>query len=360
MPAQTKPASDNWEKASDSRKRFKILLWGPPGCFKTRTLLRLGHKEDGEPALAVVDPEYGTDHYAEEFNFRRKQILDPDEIYTEIDKLVRTPGEIRALGLDSFSIYYESLVSKFADLFLKRESGGKGHKIEYYTLQPRDYQPINREAYKLVRLLLKCDLHIIATCQTKDKWEDMRVVGTTYDGPKKMAHYFDTIIEISEKTDTTGKPTGFLGTVKKDRSRKIKIGTEIPWNDDKEVYDVLVKAFGQDLSTGGRAKSFGEHVEEQAKKADEEKAAEPETKPEKPKEKPRPEERKEPFDEQKRKEYLNRVIALKKELRIVDRAKWDELLDPFKVRTAKELSEDGLIKFIAILESMRPSSAQGT
>ena len=359
MAATVKAASESWEKASDSRKRFKILLWGPPGCFKTRTMLRLGHR-DGEPALAVVDPEYGTDHYADEFNFRRKQILDPDEIYTEVDKLVRNPGGIISLGLDSFSIYYESLVSKFADYFLKRETGGKGHKVEYYTLQPRDYQPINREAYKLVRLLLKCDLHIIATCQTKDKWEDMRVVGTTYDGPKKMAYYFDTIIEISEKTDATGRPTGYVGIVKKDRSRKIKIGAEIPWNDDKEIYDALVAAFGQDLSKGAKAKSFGDHVKETVEAAQEEKQEEspfkePETVQEENAEEPKDENRGEPSEGPNRAQLLDKVIELKKDLRIVDRKVWDDLLKPFKVKTAKDLTVRDLGKFIEVLEAMRPS-----
>ena len=67
-------------------------------------MLRLANRPEGEPALAVIDPEYGTDHYGEEFNFRRKQILDTDEIYTEVDKLVRRPGEVITLGIDSFSI----------------------------------------------------------------------------------------------------------------------------------------------------------------------------------------------------------------------------------------------------------------
>jgi hypothetical protein len=373
MAVQKKSSSENWEKASDSRRRFKILFWGPPGSYKTREMLRLANKKDGEPALAVVDPEYGTDHYADEFNFRRKQINDPDMIYDEVDKLVRNPGDIITLGFDSFSVYYEALVSKFADLFLKREVSSKGHKGEYYTLQPRDYQPINREAYKLVRLLLKADLNIIAICQTKEKWEDMKVVGTTFDGPKRMAHYFDTIIEVSEKLDATGRVVGFVGTIKKDRSRKIKVGTQIPWDDDETIYKELVKAFGRDLSQGDAAKPFGSKEQPVTeKKPTEEKPTEEKPSEEMPAEETPPleeskkgakeeeakEKSKPPTTDENKAEYFDKIIALKQELKIIDRSVWDDLLKPYKVPSARELDIDGLKAFIEKLESMRPSSAQ--
>lgn len=58
-------------QAKKARKRKKIMLWGPPGCHKTRTMLRLGHVEDEDnPKLAVMDVEFGTDWFREEFNFK--------------------------------------------------------------------------------------------------------------------------------------------------------------------------------------------------------------------------------------------------------------------------------------------------
>ena len=68
-----------WKVAKKNNKRFKILLIGDTGTFKTRTSLRLANRTDGESALAVVDTESGTDHYADEFNFLVLKSPDPEE-----------------------------------------------------------------------------------------------------------------------------------------------------------------------------------------------------------------------------------------------------------------------------------------
>jgi len=358
-----------WEKPTSQRKRFKILLWGPPGCFKTRTILRLGHKDGGaDPVMAIADLEFGTDHYAEEFNFLRSQTIDPDEILNNVKSLVKSPGPIRVIGFDGFSIYYEALVNKYAELFLKREIRSAGHKGEYYTLQPRDYQPINRDAYELVRLLLKCDMHVLASCQSKDKWgADMKVIGKMPDGPKRIPHYFDTVIEIAEgKKEGTWK--AFIRG--KDRSGHFQPGEEIPWESDEKAAAYLVEKFGQDLVTSPEAEPFKE-VKTSSKKAKPKTKGTNEKEPsiEKVKDgvstaqvqKPSlAEPKKEAISEQKLdpQNLLMDVVKLKKELKITDKKVWDALLVPFDVATAKDMSTDQLTSFIGELQSMRPTQAQ--
>ena len=354
-----------WEKPVPRRKRFKILFWGPPGCFKTRTILRLGHKNDGsDPVLAMADLEFGTDHYAEEFNFLRNQTIDPDEIMANVKSLVKTPGPIRVIGFDGFSIYYEALVNKYAELFLKREIRSVGHKGEYYTLQPRDYQPINRDAYELVRILLQCDMHVLASCQSKDKWgADMKVTGKMPDGPKRIPHYFDTVIEISE-----GKKEGIWKAFVrgKDRSGHFKPGEEIPWESDTQAADYLVKKFGQDLVTSPKSEPFKE-TKVKAKAKAKTKSAKPNE--EKNAEKiatPSPTtitrtEKKNAAEEAARSDsetLLMNIVKLKKELRINDKKEWDKLLVPFHVPTARALSGEQLHSLIGTLEAMRPTETQ--
>lgn len=111
-----------WKKAEPAQKRFKILLIGQHGTYKTRTMLRLADR-NGEPALAVADTESGTDHYSDEFNFLRIQSSDADEIKSAIEGILKDPGDITCLGIDSISVYCEAVTAKYADLFLKREIG---------------------------------------------------------------------------------------------------------------------------------------------------------------------------------------------------------------------------------------------
>ena len=76
-----------WPIAEPKDKKFKFFFSGPPGSYKTRLALRLadnGNRKD--PATGIIDTEFGTDHYAGEFAFRRLQENDPDLIEEEILK----------------------------------------------------------------------------------------------------------------------------------------------------------------------------------------------------------------------------------------------------------------------------------
>lgn len=363
-----------FKKALPRSKKFKLFLYGPPGGFKTRTMLRLANVPDGDPeALAIVDTEFGSDHYADEFNFLRLQTNDPDEIFNATKRLLKSPGKIKTLGFDSFSVYYASLMAKYVDLYLKREISSKGHKKEYYVLQPRDYQPINREAEKFIRMLLSCDLNVIVTCQSKEQWGDnMKVIGSTFDGFKRLPYYFDTSIEVEENKRYK---SGFSGTVKlKDRTNKLKVGEKIPWENDQAIYDYLVKSFGQDFSTGPDTVGYQDdevkiHPVEKAVSSKEDTN---QTAPIFPpfslifppgtehKSEPKQEELKSKSDFKKQindseepvhMEQLKNIVKLKSELKIHSKKEWAELLkmEPFNVNSAKEFTIDMANEFIRML-----------
>ncbi len=121
-----------WDVAQPRNKKFKYFLSGPPGCYKTRLALRLGDNGNREnPATGVIDTEFGTDHYAGEFAYRLKQNNDPDTILKEVKKLVKNPGDIKTLIIDSFSVYYDALMEKWVDLFALREKNSAGNKGDY-------------------------------------------------------------------------------------------------------------------------------------------------------------------------------------------------------------------------------------
>lgn len=296
-----------WEKATPRKKRFKVLLWGPPGCFKTRTILRLGNKEEGDPVLAMADLEFGSDHYGGEFNFLRSQSVDPDEIMKNVKSIAEKPEGIKIIGFDGFSIYYEAVTVKWADLFKKREITSSGQRGEYYNIQPRDYVHINREVHGLVKIMLKSDLHVLATCQSKDQWGDnMKVIGKTFDGPKRIPFYFDTVIEIQEASNAAKKKGKVWEAYVrgKDRSGVFAPNTEIPWENDKVAAEFLISKWG-DLTQGSDAEPVVEERKEEKKEEKKEQQAEAKPTEEK-------EESREPGNESSKTEFTDDEIrALK-------------------------------------------------
>lgn len=252
----------NWPVAQERKKKFKLFLSGPPGCFKTRTSLRLASDGNfGDPAVAVIDTEFGTDHYGGEFAFRVPPIdpwdLDADKIHNLVDEITRKPGNVKTLIFDSFSVYYDMLLEKWIDLFLLREITSAGHKKEYYVLQPRDYNQVNRDASRLVRRLLKCDLNIICICQIKNEYEfqsgTLKVVGQTADGWKRLGYYFDTLIDIEKYP----KRKGWKASIKeKDRTNSFQVGEEIPWENDEAIVKYMEPRFGRSFYGDERAQGF--------------------------------------------------------------------------------------------------------
>jgi len=364
----------DFELATPCTKKYKLFFWGPEGSFKTRTALRLGNVSNGEqPSLAIIDTERGSEHYSGDFNFLRIITVDPDKVYNAVKNLVQNPGQVKTLVIDSFTVYYQSLISKYVDLFMKREMTSKGNKGEYYVLQPRDYQAINREAYNLIRMLIASDLNIIVTAHAKDKWgENMQVEGLTPDAPKKMSHFFDTVIEI--ETGVDGKFHGYVHA--KDRTNKIAIDEAIPWHSDAAAVKHLQKAFGHLLSETPDSESvnvdipigpnFGvEKVEvSDVVPEDPEKSAaikvEPTVTAENKSKKKAKAEGKKPTtktvaEEEARTKRMQEIAKLKAAAKIVDRDQWLKVLKPYKVETANHMSPDQMEDLIGKLKELRPT-----
>jgi hypothetical protein len=338
-----------WEEAKSTGKNFKVFIFGPPGCWKTRLMLRLGNVHPGvAPALAVMDTEFGTGHYADEFRFARKQEVDADVIEKEIDALIAKPGSIRAIGLDSYTVYDKALVNKWVELYHKRLLTSSGHKAEFYVLQPNDHQNINRERDKFIRKLLKSGLHVYMTAEVKNQWAGMKIIGKTFDAPERFTHFFDTVIEVQDRGPNT---IGFLAKVLKDRTHNLRQDKIYEWDSEEQAY-ALLKNF--DLSGAiPAAKAEAKPAPQVKPEAPEQPTAEPAT--DTPPFDPAPQPAAQP---EAPAPTLDDVVRLKKGLGILDRKAWDDLLVPYNVKTAKDLDQQQLKAFVAKLESMRPTPGQ--
>jgi type IV secretory pathway VirB10-like protein len=187
-----------------------------------------------------------------------------------------------------------------------------------------------------------------------------------YDGPKRLAHYFDTIIEIQPDLDATGRQVGWKAYVQKDRTRSLPVHQWIAWNNDAEICAYLVGKFKRDFTT-----LDGDELKEALKKPapptpppQQEAPKSPTTPPPEPPPPPPPppppqEKAKQTApEEENEKDVLRKKVArLKAELRLTI-GPWKELLQPWKVSSAMDLDEEKLKELIAKLESLRPTQAQ--
>jgi len=217
--------------ARSTRRRFKLLLWGDSGSGKTTLSLQF-------PKPAVIDLEGGTEHYGEDFQFDVLKATTADEITRAVDWLRTSEHEYRTLVIDPITLYWDALQQKWSDIFMRRNKGSKGHRLDYYDLQPRDWMRIKAEHKELIRKLIGLDMNVIVTARQKAQYADsgfMRVIGETFDGEKSLPYLFDTILRFYR--DDKGR---FMAENLKDRTGRLPQGTfEIS-------YQVLEERLGKD------------------------------------------------------------------------------------------------------------------
>ena len=328
----------------DDKKQRKILLIGPRGQYKTRLMLWMCDVPKNQPAiLSVIDTENGTDEYRKEFNFRFKPTSDPDEIQDYLAAITKKPGNLKVSAMDSHTVYFDAIKSKYADLYLKRMPTSSGHKGEFYIFQPNDHEPYRREVYNEIRNLIKSGLHLIWTCHSKDKWKGMKVIGETANAIKSVEHYFSTVLRIEEKANNV-----YVMKVEKDRTNTLPENQTYKWRNEKEAREILLpfkeyitgikettptkKTEKSEVTKGLSAKEIKDLESVNSDKAQDETSS------------PKP--------------TLMDIVTLKKELLIRDNKVWNSLIKPYGVKTAKDMSDKQITEFVEELKAMRPTKAQ--
>jgi len=226
-----------FHRASSRREHLKLFLWGDSGVGKTTLALQF-------PKPVVLDLEGGTDLYGESFEFDVMKAANADEIASAVKWLGNNPHDYQTLVLDPITIYWDALQKKWSDIFLLRNKGTKGHKYEYYDLQPRDWMTIKAEFKGIIRSLIQLDMNVIVTARQKVQYADsgfMRPLGETFDGEKNLPYYFDCVIRLAR--DRKGR---FLGKCIKDRSNRL------PKDEFEVSYSVFENAFSLGKQKGGK------------------------------------------------------------------------------------------------------------
>jgi len=206
------PEGSPFQKAKTLGKRLKLFLWGDSGTGKTTLALQF-------PRPAVIDLEGGADLYGDNFGFDVLRASTADEVMEAVQWLLTHAHPYRTLVIDPITIYWDSLQKKWSDIFLRRNKGTKGHKFEYYDLQPRDWMTVKAELKDFIRKLIALDMNVIVTARQKVQYGDsgfMQAIGETFDGEKSLPYLFDTIVRLYR--DEKGR---FMGQCLKDRANKL-------------------------------------------------------------------------------------------------------------------------------------------
>ncbi len=223
-----------FQKAKTLPKKLKLFLYGPSGSGKTTLSLQF-------PKPVVLDLEGGTDLYGESFDFDVLRATNADEIMQAVQWLLTHEHQYKTLVIDPITIYWDSLQKKWSDIFLRRNRGTKGHRHEFYDLQPRDWMTLKSELKDLIRKLISLDMTVIVTARQKTQYADgsfMKAIGETFDGEKSLPYLFDTIVKLYR--DDKGR---FLGECIKDRSNKL------PPGEFECSYTLFEKLFGKEVLT---------------------------------------------------------------------------------------------------------------
>lgn len=239
-----------FQKAKTLEKRLKLFLWGDSGVGKTTLSLQF-------PKPVVIDLEGGADLYGESFAFDVLKASTADEVMGAVQWLLTSPHSYRTLVIDPITVYWDALQKKWSDIFLRRNKGSKGHKFEFYDLQPRDWMTVKAEFKDFIRKLIALDMNVIVTARQKVQYADgqfMRSIGETFDGEKSLPYLFDTIVRLYR--DEKGR---FLGECLKDRSNKL------PTGEFEVSYESLVNHLGK-KALEKKSKPLAFATEEQKRK----------------------------------------------------------------------------------------------
>ncbi|MBI2068961.1 MAG: AAA family ATPase [Elusimicrobia bacterium] len=211
-PKKSAAESSPFQKAKAKEKRLKLFIWGDSGAGKTTLALQF-YKP------VVIDLEGGCDLYGEAFDFEVLKATTADEVLGAVNWLLSNQHPHRTLVIDPITIYWDALQKKWSDIFLSRNKGGKGHKFEFYDLQPKDWMTLKAEFKEFIRKLIALDMNVIVTARQKTQYADgafMKAIGDTFDGEKSLPYLFDTIVRLH--VDEKGR---HMGTCLKDRSNKL-------------------------------------------------------------------------------------------------------------------------------------------
>lgn len=200
-------------------RRLKLLLFGAAGVGKTTGALQM-------PRPYCIDCERGAVHYGalvEEGGGAVFNTVQMTEVLTEVRALLSERHDFRTLIVDPITAVYQDLLDQS-----EREVG---------TEWGRHYGAANREMKRLANLLMALDMNVIMTAHSKNEYgSNMAVIGTTFDGWKKLDYLFDLVLQLERRGQKR------VARVVKSRLAEFPDADVFEWR-----YESLADRYGRDV-----------------------------------------------------------------------------------------------------------------
>ncbi|MEX2444470.1 MAG: ATP-binding protein [Alkalispirochaeta sp.] len=196
-----------FQKATKTKSKLRLALFGPSGAGKTYTALSLAQGIGGP--IAVIDTEYGSAaKYADRFEFDAANANDPS--IDEIIDVINEARDYNVLIVDSLTHPWQELLAEIDQL---AKTKYKGNTWSAWS----DGTPKQK---RLIRTILGFPGHFIATMRSKTEWtttegkngsKTPQRVGLAPEQGKGIEYEFDMLMEISSEhvvqviKDRTGK-----------------------------------------------------------------------------------------------------------------------------------------------------------
>jgi hypothetical protein len=215
------------KKPETLNRRLKMLLSGHAGVGKTIAAIQM-------PKPYIIDTESGSVHYGEMIEKSGGCVFqtgDVDDVIEEVRNLISEKHDYLTLVIDPVTTLYSDAVDR-AEKQVGNEFG-------------RHYQQAGKQFKRLCNLLTSpmLDMNVIVTAHEKNEYGDeMKVIGKTFDGFKKLDYIFDLWLQLSRDRSNAAR-TAFVA---KTRLSEFPDMDEFAWS-----YEALAAKFGKNkLETG--------------------------------------------------------------------------------------------------------------
>jgi hypothetical protein len=191
---------------------------GAAGVGKTTAAMKM-------PKPYVIDTERGSVHYGDLIEASEGAVFEsssPDEVIREVRSLIADDHPYLTLVIDSVTPLWQEAV----------EEGEAVEGSEW----GRHYAHAGKVFKRLFGLLMNLDMNVIVTAHEKNEYGDeMKVVGKTFDGWKKLDYAFDLWLQLDRER---GNPQR-SAFVAKTRLAAFPDGETFPWS-----YESIAARYG--------------------------------------------------------------------------------------------------------------------
>lgn len=205
------------KKPVDRPQRLKLLMSGPAGVGKTTAAIQM-------PNPYIIDTESGSVHYGDLIEESGGAVFESstiDDVLVEVRALMTDKHPYKTLVIDPVTTLFNNAV----------DEGERAVGTEF----GKHYAHANAKFKRLCNLLTAIDMNVVVTAHEKREYgEDMKVVGMTYDGYKKLDYIFDLWLQLSRTRGHEDR----TATVHKTRLDAFPDASEFPWS-----YSELIKRF---------------------------------------------------------------------------------------------------------------------